>query len=89
MPLNNHTAHADAKRAKIARDYNELLSAAGFGWMGWALREGKSVSTCRDRYDGNGINGEGFPPFFTKVGKRRRAMSLAQPSTEPRKEVES
>ncbi|MCR4413859.1 MAG: cellulase family glycosylhydrolase, partial [Thermoguttaceae bacterium] len=50
----------DATRAEVARFYTELLSAAGFGWMGWALREGKAISTRRDRYDANGVGGEGF-----------------------------
>ena len=43
-------------------------SAAGFGWMGWALREGKAISTRRDRYDANGLDGQGFHPFFTQGG---------------------
>jgi hypothetical protein len=66
----------DAKRAAITRDYDELLSAAGFGWMGWALREGKAVSTRRDRYDNNGIDGEGFHPFFTKEGRLRPGLEF-------------
>lgn len=44
----------DAIRADVARYYTTLLSEAGFGWMGWALREGIAISTRRDRYDGNG-----------------------------------
>ena len=46
----------DGARAQTTRYYSELLSAAGFGWIGWALREGKAISARRDRYDGNGIN---------------------------------
>lgn len=61
----------DAARAEVARFYTDVLAGSGFGWMGWALREGKAVSTRRDRYDGNGIKGEGFHPFFTKEGKLR------------------
>jgi hypothetical protein len=61
----------DLTRAEVVKYCTELLSAAGFGWMGWALREGKAISTRRDRYDGNGINREGFHPFFTKDGKLR------------------
>ena len=34
----------DAVRAGVARFYTEQLSAAGLGWMGWALREGKAIS---------------------------------------------
>ena len=66
----------DAIRADVARYYTEMLAAAGFGWMGWALREGRAISTRRDRYDGNGINGEGFHPFFTKEGKLRGGLEF-------------
>ena len=66
----------DATRAEVARFYTEMLSAAGFGWMGWALREGKAISTRRDRYDANGINGQGFHPFFTKAGKLRGGLEF-------------
>jgi hypothetical protein len=66
----------DATRAEVARYYTERLSAAGFGWMGWALREGKAISTRRDRYDRNGINQEGFHPFFTKAGKLRGGLEF-------------
>jgi len=66
----------DQVRADVARYYDELLSAAGFGWMGWALREGKAISTRRDRYDGNGINKEGFHPFFTREGKMRSGLEF-------------
>jgi hypothetical protein len=66
----------DIIRAKTAGFYNELLSEAGFGWMGWALCEGKAISTRRDRYDGNGINQEGFHPFFTRDGKLRDGLEF-------------
>jgi hypothetical protein len=66
----------DQVRGKVARFYTEQLSAAGFGWMGWALREGTAISTRRDRYDGNGINGEGFHPFFTKDGTLRPGLEF-------------
>jgi len=67
---------SDATRAEVARFYSQLLSGAGFGWMGWALREGKAISTRRDRYDANGVNGEGFHPFFTKQGKLRAGLEF-------------
>ena len=75
----------DASRADLARFYTEMLSSAGFGWMGWALREGKAISTRRDRYDANGINGKGFHPFFTKAGKLRAGLEflLQQPKWLP------
>lgn len=66
----------DGVRAEVARFYTESLSVAGFGWMGWALREGKAISTRRDRYDGNGINGEGFHPFFTAGGELRGGLEF-------------
>jgi hypothetical protein len=66
----------DLVRADVVRFYTEMLSAAGFGWMGWVIREGKAISTRRDRYDGNGINKEGFHPFFTKEGKLRGGLEF-------------
>lgn len=66
----------DATRAQVARYSTELLTAAGFGWMGWALREGKAISTRRDRYDRNGIDAQGFHPFFTKEGKLRPGLEF-------------
>jgi hypothetical protein len=66
----------DATRGEVARYYCEMLSASGTGWMGWALREGKAISTRRDRYDANGINREGFHPFFTKDGKLRGGLEF-------------
>ncbi len=66
----------DGRRAELARFYTRMLSEAGFGWMGWALREGKAVSTRRDRHDGNGLNGEGFHPFFTREGKLRGGLEF-------------
>lgn len=47
------------------------------GSAGWAGRgEGKAISTRRDRYDGNGINNQGFHPFFTKEGKLRCGLEF-------------
>ena len=66
----------DAVRAEVAHYYTEMLSTAGFGWMGWALREGKAISTRRDRYDANGITSEGFHPFFTRGGKLRGGLDF-------------
>lgn len=73
----------DARRAALAKFYTEMLSAAGFGWMGWALREGKAISTRRDRYDGNGLDGQGFHPFVTRDGKLRDGLEFL---TEPPKQ---
>ena len=66
----------DTVRAEVARYYTGLLSQAGFGWMGWALREGKAISTRRDRCDGNGIGGVGFHPYFTREGKLRAGLEF-------------
>ena len=74
MPCLLNRWHDD--RFDYGGTYTEMLSAAGFGWMGWALREGKAISTCRDRYDANGINGQGFHPFFTKEGKLREGLEF-------------
>ena len=70
----------DGRRAEVARFYTRMLCDAGFGWMGWGLREGKAVSMRRDRYDANGLDGQGFHPFFTRDGKLRRGLEfLRQP----------
>ncbi len=66
----------DRDRAAVARFYTEQLAAAGFGWMGWALREGKAVSTRRDRFDDNGIKGQGYHPFFTAEGRLRDGLEF-------------
>jgi len=66
----------DAKRARVVKFYHEQLSTAGFGWMGWVVREGLAISTRRDRYDGNGIDGQGFHPFFTKEGYLRNGLEF-------------
>ena len=67
-------AEVDADRGQIAKLYNDLLSENGFGWMGWALREGKAISTRRDRVDANGLRGFGFHPFALKNGKLRAGL---------------
>jgi hypothetical protein len=66
----------DLRRAELVKFYTRMLSEAGFGWMGWALREGKAVSTRRDRYDYNGLDREGFHPYFTREGKLRGGLDF-------------
>lgn len=66
----------DGRRAEVARFYTKMLAKAGLGWMGWALREGKAISTRRDRYDANGLDGQGFHPFFTRDGKLRGGLEF-------------
>jgi len=66
----------DAKRAACARYYTELLPAAGLGWMGWSVREGKAIATRRDRIDGNGIDGQGFHAWFTRDGRLRPGLDF-------------
>jgi len=61
----------DEVRGETHRFYWELLSAAGIGIMPWSLKEGRSLAARRDRMDGNGINGKGFHPTFTKDNKLR------------------
>jgi len=75
-------ASEDAVRAEVVRYYTSQLSEAGFGWMGWALREGLAISTRRDRCDGNGIGGVGFHPYCTREGKLRGGLEFL---TEPPK----
>jgi hypothetical protein len=70
----------DRRRGACARFTTEVLAGAGLGWMGWALREGKAISTRRDRYDGNGLDGQGFHPFFTAAGRLRGGLEFL---TEP------
>ena len=62
--------------ARVARFYTERLRDAGFGWMDRALRAGKAIYTRRDRYDGNGLNAEGFHPFFTTKGTLRSGLEF-------------
>jgi hypothetical protein len=66
----------DQRRAALARFYTDQLAAGGCGWMGWALREGRAISTRRDRYDANGLDGQGFHPFFTREGKLRDGLEF-------------
>lgn len=75
----------DRRRAEVARFYTAILAEAGHGWMGWALREGRAISTRRDRHDRNGIDGEGFHPFFTRAGHLREGLEFltAPPKQQP------
>jgi hypothetical protein len=66
----------DRRRGELARLYTRMLSEAKLGWMGWALREGKAISTRRDRYDANGLDGQGFHPFFTREGRLRAGLEF-------------
>jgi len=75
----------DAKRAEAARYGSGMLAAAGFGWMGWSVREGKAIATRRDRIDGNGLDGTGFHAWFTRAGELRPGLDflLEPPSRQP------
>ncbi len=66
----------DQVRADVARFYTEMLADAGFGWMGWVIREGKAIATSRELPDGNGIQGGGYHPFFTKEGRLRGGLEF-------------
>ena len=66
----------DAKRAEAARYGTTMLAEAGFGWMGWSVKEGKAVSTRRDRYDGNGVDGTGFHAWFTAQNTLRPGLEF-------------
>lgn len=66
----------DAKRATCARWAIAMMEDAGYGWMGWGMREGLAVSTRRDRYDRNGIDGQGFHAWFTRDGRLRPGLEF-------------
>lgn len=66
----------DLRRAECARWTIAALEAAGYGWMGWGMREGKAVSTRRDRYDGNGIDNQGFHAWFNADGALRAGLEF-------------
>jgi len=66
----------DLRRAEVVRFYTRLLCEAGLGWLGWALREGKAISTRRDRHDANGLDGEGFHPYVTREGQLRSGLDF-------------
>jgi hypothetical protein len=71
----------DHKRAEAARYSSELLAAAGFGWMGWSIKEGQAVSTRRDRMDRNGLDDQGFHAWFT-CGPEVRLENQLRPGLE-------
>ena len=66
----------DAKRAECVKWTIPMMEEAGYGWMGWGMREGAAVSTRRDRYDSNGIGGQGFHAWFTRDGKLRPGLEF-------------
>ena len=70
----------DAKRAECARWTIRMMEDAGYGWMGWGMREGKAISTRRDRFDANGIDGQGFHSWFNADGTLRAGLEFL---TEP------
>jgi hypothetical protein len=75
----------DLRRAECAKWTIPVMEDAGFGWMGWGLREGKAIATRRDRIDGNGIDGQGFHAWFTSAGKLRAGLEFLEepPRFEP------
>jgi len=40
------------------------------------MKEGKAISTRRDRYDANGIDGQGFHPLFNADGSLRDGLEF-------------
>jgi hypothetical protein len=64
----------DAARAANAKLELTAWEKAGWGWLGWAPHPGKAVATRGDRMDGNGVNGEGYHPWFTERGKLRPGL---------------
>ena len=66
----------DLRRAECARWSIAALEAAGYGWMGWGMREGRAISTRRDRYDGNGLDNQGFHAWFNADGSLRSGLAF-------------
>jgi hypothetical protein len=66
----------DLRRADCARWSIAALEEAGYGWMGWGMREGKAISTRRDRYDGNGLDNQGFHAWFKADGSLREGLAF-------------
>ena len=66
----------DGKRAECARWTIRKMEDAGFGWMGWGMHEGLAISTRRDRYDANGIDGNGFHAWFNADGSLRSGLEF-------------
>lgn len=66
----------DLRRAECARWSIAALEEVGYGWMGWGMREGKAVSTRRDRYDGNGLDNQGFHAWFHADGSLRAGLEF-------------
>ncbi len=52
------------------------MEDAGDGCIGWGMREGKAISTRRDRYDKNGIDGQGFHVWFNADGTLRSGLDF-------------
>lgn len=66
----------DAQRAACAGWTIRMMEDAGHGWMGWGMREGRAVSTRRDRYDSNGIDGHGFHAWIQADGTLRPGLEF-------------
>jgi len=66
----------DFRRAECARWSIDLLEDYHFGWMGWALTEGRAVSTRRDRYDHNGLDDQGFHVWVNADGTPRAGLEF-------------
>jgi hypothetical protein len=66
----------DSVRAYTARFSIESLVEAGWGWIGWGMRQGKAVSTRLDRMDTNGIDQKGFHAWFREDGELREGLDF-------------
>jgi len=77
--LSNETipgAIDDAQRAECADFTIRMMEDAGYGWMGWGMREGRAISTRRDRFDNNGLDGQGFHAWFNADGTLRSGLEF-------------
>jgi hypothetical protein len=66
----------DSRRAECAKWTIRMMEDAGYGWMGWGMREGRAISTRRDRFDSNGIDGQGFHAWFNSDGTLRKGLEF-------------
>lgn len=64
----------DYSRAANARLELTAWEEAGWGWLGWVPHPGKAVAARRDRMDTNGVQGEGYHPWFTEEGRLRAGL---------------
>lgn len=66
----------DLRRAEMIRWTTEKLSKAGYGWMGWGLKQGKAIASRPDRMDGNGLDGKGWHAWYRSDNQLRDGLDF-------------